>query len=220
VKPTNSATNPSPTNRPQNIRVRNVRSVDISSLPNRHVAKASNPPFESLIGAFALQPRNDRVLIRRIEEPSYILLTDKPKSIKGIVLAVGPGKWHSGEWWKVNGSLGDVTGPECYLNSQGDWWEWIPGYRESLMVKPGDKVLFNSKWNDLANAENKGTGADGSGPLERPLSYKLDSTTHLIREADIFAIVPHFDFRASLGASAIEREHFINRRIAGPWSEA
>jgi len=163
---------------------------------------------------------DDRVLIQRIEEPSDILLTDKPKSIKGIVLAIGPGKWHPGEWWKV------VKTSECYPDQGGisvdAWfeWEWFDGWRETPTVKPGDKVLFNSKWNDLANAENKGTGADGSGPLERPLSYKLDPLTHLIQEADIFAIVPHFDFRAELGASAVEREHFINRRIAGPWSEA
>jgi len=173
--------------------------------------------YEALLkprtGAGGICPQDDRVLIQRIEEPSDILLTDKPKSIKGIVLAVGPGKWIAGEWWKLKVLPFDSGMPQYS-------WQWIPGYRQQMTVKPGDKVLFNSKWNDLANAENKGTGADGSGPLERPLSYKLDATTHLIREADIFAIVSDFDFRASLGTSAIEREHFINRRIAGPWSEA
>src|SRR5271157_3131677 len=44
-------------------------------------------------------PTEDRVLIERLDEPSNILLTDQPKSIKGLVLAVGPGKWISGTWW-------------------------------------------------------------------------------------------------------------------------
>ncbi len=200
--------------------MRDVRSVDISSPPSLPVVKASSLPLEQAIGVSGICPSDDRVLIQRIEEPSDILLTDKPKSIKGIVLAVGPGKWHPGEWWLVkkktwlHSFIGGMSEIEV------DDWEWFDGYRETPTVKPGDNVLFNSKWNDLSNAENKGTGSDGSGPLERPLSYKLDPLTHLIQEADIFAIVPHFDFKASLGDSAIEREHFINRRIAGPWSEA
>src|SRR5712664_3947544 len=170
--------------------------------------------YEALLrqptGVDAICPRDDRVLIRRIEEPSDILLTDKSKSIKGIVLAVGPGKWHPGEWWKLSTApplgygLSRLTSSNTYWTREGGYWHWYEGWRELPIVKPGDKVLFNSKWNDLANAENKGTGADGSGPLERPLSYKLDPLTHLVQEADIFAIVPHFDFRSSLGASAIE----------------
>jgi len=192
--------------------------VDIS-LKDRSVARLSEARLRQQIGVEDICPRDDRVLIRRIEEPSDILLTDKPKSIKGIVLAVGPGEWHPGEWWKVHK---EQTYIGLEKTTHGEWyqWEWIPGYRQQMTVKPGNKVLFNSKWNDLANAENKGTGADGSGPLERPLSYKLDPLTHLVQEADIFAIVPYFDFRAELGASAIEQEHFINRRIAGPWSDA
>jgi hypothetical protein len=172
-----------------------------------------------------LQPKDDRVLIRRIEEESAILLTDKSKSIKGIVLAVGPGKWHPGEWWKIWKHIhydGVCHCPEQWEGHQElrYVWQWIPGWREPCIVQPGDKVLFNSRWNDLASAENKGTGADGSGPLERPLSYKLDQFTHLIREADIFCAVPHFDFACSLGKPTLEKEHFINKRIAGPWNEA
>ncbi len=68
-----------------------------------------------------IQPRNDRVLIERIEEVrGNISLTDAPKSIKGKVIAVGAGK----------------------LDEDGCL---VP-----LEVQVGDVVLFNSKWNDLA----------------------------------------------------------------------
>lgn len=68
-----------------------------------------------------IQPRNDRVLIQRIDpEPGLITLTDADKGLRGKVLAVGPGKW-------VDGEL------------------------EPLGVKVGDTVLFNSKWNDFAD---------------------------------------------------------------------
>lgn len=167
-----------------------------------------------------IQPQNDRVLIQRIEEPTGILLTDRPKSIKGLVLAVGPGKWIPGEWWYVpkrGNYLLDMTRPE---SEQTHHWGWIDGYRQEMTVKPGMKVLFNSKWNDFSAGENKGTGSDFSGPLERPLSIKADPLIHLVQEADIFAIVPHFDFECSLGKPILEKEHFINRQIAGPWSEA
>jgi co-chaperonin GroES (HSP10) len=156
-----------------------------------------------------IEPRADRVLIQRIEEPSVIMLTDKPKSIKGVVLAVGPGKWHPGEWWWSKDGE-PIDGVQPY------GWNWFPGYREPCTVKPGDKVLFNSKWNDFSAGENKGTGADGSGPLERPLPLSADPKLHLVQEADIFAIVPHFDFKASVKE---ERPPFMqNIEIKGPWN--
>jgi Chaperonin 10 Kd subunit len=128
-----------------------------------------------------IQPRHDRVLIRRLEGPPIgITITDAPKSIKGQVLAVGP----------------DVD-----------------------TVKVGMTVLFNSKWNDLAHAENIGTGADGKGPLERPLSYKLDKNIHLVREADIFGILTDSSAKAKLGQPTLEQEFFVNRKVPGPWSE-
>ena len=149
-----------------------------------------------------IQPANDRVLIQRIEEPGDILLTDRSKSIKGLVLAVGPGKWIEGTWW--------------YFYQPTPRWEWIPGHREQLAVKSGMKVLFNSKWNDFSAGENKGTGADLSGPLERPLPLKADPLIHLIQEADIFAIVPDFNFKASIKE---ERPQFMqNIEIKGPWN--
>src|SRR5712664_1517966 len=160
-------------------------------LKSPSAARLSEALLKPRTGVAGICPSDDRVLIQRIEEPSDILLTDKPKGIKGIVLAVGPGKWHPGEWWKVQRQhFGGKYRPLPCAPETTLAWEWIPGYRQQMTVKPGDKLLFNSKWNDLANAENKGTGADGSGPLERPLSYKLDPLTHLIQEADIFAIVP------------------------------
>lgn len=157
-----------------------------------------------------IKPRNNRVLIRRLEEPSKITLTDAPKAIKGKVLAVGPGKWHPGEWrWVTTGYIGPFDTQE---------WKWVSGWREPMEVKPGMLVLFNSKWNDLAHAENVGTGADGKGPLERPLSYKLDKLEHLVTEDDIFCIIGQ-DVSAKLGQATLEREFMVNRKIPGPWSE-
>lgn len=74
-----------------------------------------------------IQPRNDFVLIERIDKPhaGRISIPDsaKEKGITGIVRAVGPGKWIEG----VNG-----------------------GYvRRTMEVKTGDMVLFNSKWNQV-----------------------------------------------------------------------
>jgi len=72
-------------------------------------------------------PRNDRVLIRRIEEPETkiggIVVPDvaRSKAIKGEVLAVGPGKLDE------------------------------DGHRVPSEVHPGQIVLFSSKWNDLAS---------------------------------------------------------------------
>lgn len=126
-----------------------------------------------------IQPMRDQVLIERIEEKTLILVTDAPKSIKGVILSIGP----------------KVTD-----------------------VKPGMKVLFNSKWNDLSAGENKGTGADGSGPLERPLPLGADPLIHLVQEADIFGIVPHLDFEARILPSFQEREYMRSVEIKGPWN--
>lgn len=139
-----------------------------------------------------MHPLEDRVIVRRIAKPipkSSIVLTDSRKADKqaimceGIVLACGPGKWVEGTWWKIgeNDFCPDHGDPiDC-----GCEYYWIPGYREQLDVQPGDKVLFNARWNDFAHDELKGTGADGTGPLERPLSYRFDPMVHLIQEADI-----------------------------------
>jgi hypothetical protein len=173
------------------------------------------------LDAILIQPLDDRVLIQRLEEPSAIVLTDAPKGIKGVVLSVGPGKWHPGEWWFVGQWYRSM-----YANEPpGPWrkagsWEWIPGWRETPEVHPGDTVLFNSKWNDFAHAENKGTGADGKGPLERPLSYKQDDRLHLVREADILCKIPSLDVAARLGKPTLEQEFFVNRAVSGPWSQA
>jgi len=106
-----------------------------------------------------IQPRNDRVLIRRIEEQkSNLILTDADKSMKGIVLKVGEGKWIEGTWWKIR-----------------ERWEWIDGYHARMEVKPGDFVYFNSKWNDFAedHYDNLPIGAEKG--------------LHLVQEADILA---------------------------------
>jgi co-chaperonin GroES (HSP10) len=108
-----------------------------------------------------IQPRQDRVVIERIEEPQGpITLTDAPKGIRGKVLAVGPGRWHEGEWWLIKGR-----------------WVWLWGWRQPMTVQPGDEVLFSSKWNDLA--------------LDRfdDLPIGTDPNIHLLQEADVLAIL-------------------------------
>ena len=124
-----------------------------------------------------IQPRGDRVLIQRIEESSLIQLTDAPKGIKGVVVAVGPGK----------------------RDEDGDL---VP-----LDVKPGDKVLFNSKWNDFGAAEHG-----------RPLPLGADPTLHLVQEADIFGIIPDLKMQASVKPGKIEQEYMQNIEIKGPWN--
>ena len=86
--------------------------------------------------------------MRRIEKPVLIILTDADKSTEGIVLAVGPGKRNS------------------------------DGKRIPLDVKPGDKIRFNSKWNDLSSAD-----------YHHQLPLGADPEIHLIQEADIFGKV-------------------------------
>jgi chaperonin GroES len=118
------------------------------------------------------QPMGDSVLIERLEpierKPgSEIVLTDIKHTgemllRKGRVLAVGPGK----------------------RDEDGD--------RVPCDVKPGDLVIFNARWNDLAHAELKPVGSDAksrTAPLERPLSYKFDPAIHLVQEADIAGVL-------------------------------
>jgi hypothetical protein len=126
-----------------------------------------------------IQPRGNRVLIQRVEEPAFIVLTDAPKSIKGVILAVGP----------------KVTD-----------------------VKPGMSVLFNSKWNDFSAGENVGTGADGLGPLTRPLPLGADPKLHLVTEGDIFGIIPSLSVKATLLPPLLEREHMQTVETKGPWN--
>lgn len=108
------------------------------------------------MNAEAIQPRNDYVLIRRIDKERHgsIIIPEvvQERGIAGIVEAVGPGKLIEG----ING-----------------------GYvRKPVAVKPGDMVLFNSKWNEL--------GLDGSHESN---SYKWGHDLHLVQEADIFVIL-------------------------------
>lgn len=136
---------------------------------------------------------NDGVLVRRVERNvprGTITLTDEysgngPRMAKGVVLAVGPGKWVEGTWWKIRKEavLGGIWHVYDYV------WEWIPGHREHMEVKVGQEVMFNARWNDLAHGELKGTSCDGLGPLERPLSYRFDPTVHLVQEGDIAGIL-------------------------------
>lgn len=98
-----------------------------------------------------IQPRNDMVLIERLEKPqsSTIFIPDiaKEKSLIGKVLAVGPGKMIEG----INGGT----------------------VRRPVEVKPGDTVIFNSKWSEFS----------GSHYSDDQIHSR---NLHLIMEADIF----------------------------------
>lgn len=83
-----------------------------------------------------ITPLQDRVLVERIDcVNGRIALTDQPKSLIGIVKAVGPGRFVDEEF-------------------------------QPTTVKPGQIVVFNSRWNDMQEKEN----------------------LHLIQEADILSV--------------------------------
>ena len=124
-----------------------------------------------------MQPLNDRVLIRRIEEPEQriggIIVPQiaKEKAIKGVIVAVGQGKWHPGEWWNVRtrSFTNPDTGEDGCMEREYYTWQWIEGYREVPSVYPGQTVYFNSKWDD------------SNGQIAADL--------HLVQEADIFVVI-------------------------------
>jgi co-chaperonin GroES (HSP10) len=88
----------------------------------------------------------------------------KPRAIRGIVVAVGPGKWHPGEWW--------------YFQSRKRW-EWLDGWCEGPWVKVGQQVYFNSQWNDLAGDHQQESLPAGAAP-----------ELHIVQFQDIFGIIP------------------------------
>ena len=133
-----------------------------------------------------IQPRNDRVLIRRIEEPEAkigsIIVPDvaREKALKGEVLAVGPGKWEEGCWWKVRHTSTNIEADREHFKmttTPAYEWEWIEGHRVPPEVHPGQIVLFSSKWNDLSSTHYD----DDKAALFDPL-------LHLVQEADILGI--------------------------------
>lgn len=113
-----------------------------------------------------LKPLQDRVLVRRLPLPQGIIIAPDGAGAangstlrEGIILAVGPGKY----------------------DEDGDF--------QPTTVKPGQRVMFNARWNDFAHGELRGTDCDGEGPLERPLPLGADASIHLIQEADIAGIL-------------------------------
>lgn len=86
------------------------------------------------------EPRNDRILVRITEEVQAKTSLHIPESARtirslsriGTVLKCGPGKWIPGEWWKVRKRDGGLL---------YEAWEWFPGHREEMIIKPGMKVL-------------------------------------------------------------------------------
>jgi co-chaperonin GroES (HSP10) len=122
-----------------------------------------------------IKPRNDLVLIERIEKPQTgaIILPDvaKEKSILGKVLAVGPGKRVAGEWRKTGVTWApDANGIQI---ASGGEWEWVSGERAAMAYRPGDIVFFNSKWSEFS----------GSHYSDDQLR---DRNLHLVMQADIF----------------------------------
>lgn len=98
-----------------------------------------------------IQPRNDYVLIERIDKQKkgriFIPEMARERGIAGVVRAVGPGRWIEG----IDGGM----------------------VRRTPEVKPGDTVLFNSRWNDLGDNHER-------------VGYQFIDNLHLVREADIY----------------------------------
>lgn len=123
------------------------------------------------------QPMADRVIIERLDlelKFSPILITDADKSLKGRVLAVGPGKRVGGDWWHVGGEW--IVGQDGLHYKVGGDWEWIPTYAEPMKVKVGDLVYFNSKWHDLGSDYQHHAWWD-------------NPSMHLVQQGDILGIV-------------------------------
>lgn len=113
-----------------------------------------------------LVPLSDRVLIQRIgdvDRIGSIYLPDqcKTRSYKGIVLAVGPGKWEEAGWWKVKGE-----------------WKWFDAERVPVDVRVGQTVYFSSQHNDFRDAD-----------YEQGLPLDKQDDIHLVRQADIIGTV-------------------------------
>lgn len=112
-----------------------------------------------------LELRGDHVLIKRIERAatSGLVLPDaKLKSVEGEVVQVGPGR-------------------------KDDDGELI-----AMSLKIGDKVLFNSKWDDFNHHELRAIGADRNSktaPLENPRPWWHDPQYHLVTERDVFGVL-------------------------------
>ena len=113
-----------------------------------------------------ITPLGDRVLVRRLPKTGTFDSHKLPDhagtdmvQAEGIVLKAGPGK-------------------------QDD-----EGYLQPMGVKPGDKVLFNARWNDFRAAELTGSDCDRQGPLERPLPAGHPKDIYLITEGDIAGIL-------------------------------
>ena len=112
------------------------------------------------------QPLGDRVLVRRLPKTGILDSHKLPDhagtdmvQAEGEVIRTGPGR----------------TDDEGYLQPIG--------------VKPGDKVLFNARWNDFRHEELEGSDCDRKGPLERPLPAGHPRDIFLITEGDIAGIL-------------------------------
>src|SRR5262249_6375094 len=113
-----------------------------TAMENTEASMVATDPGIRLLG--------DRVLVRRdppaeskngiiilASNPAHAPASDGAQFAEGTVLAVGPGK-------------------------RDDDGNLIP-----TEVIPGQRVMFNARWNDFAHAELVGTDSDGKGPLER-----------------------------------------------------
>ncbi len=131
-----------------------------------------------------IQPRNDYVLIERIESRQQfagliaIPQVAKEKSILGKVLAIGPGKRTEGEWRRIG--VHWAPNFEGIQIGAGGRWEWVPVQRNAVSYLPGDIVYFNSKWSEFAGSHYSDDQLHGRN-------------LHLVMEADIFLKVSNGD---------------------------
>lgn len=94
------------------------------------------------------EPRNDRMLVRLLPEvyKGVLHLPENRSALTltrlGMVLKTGPGKWVEGTWW--------------HFEKPQSHWEWIPGHREEMVIKPGMRVAIGQFTDWESNAAGWG----------------------------------------------------------------
>src|ERR1700688_2657582 len=135
------------------------------------------------------EPMNDRILVQKIEEPhkSLIVTPDahwlqrKGKSNiaevhLGKVLAVGPGKYQPGFWYREGGVyIPDENGIQ---HKFGGEWVWSLGGRIPLDVREGELVAFGRFTDWAEGGMVMIQEADIMFKPTAPLTIGIDKFTH------------------------------------------
>lgn len=161
--------NPAQTTRTRRI-LRKTITPTITPKAGRTTTRPRSPrPAATLEVETDFIPLGDRVLVERLPIAPELVSTTAHNEregleaivVEGIVLRVGPGKTDD------------------------------DGYIVPMAVSPGDRVMFNARWNDFCHGELKGTDCDGKGPLERPVPQSLwkKKRIYLITEGDIAGVL-------------------------------